>query len=166
MNSELVAELLEQGEKGDNAIDAVLALAGSGDVQALRIVEAALEHHGKKKMAYFTPGPRVESGTDVYSSRVYEKLLKSLTTKARRKTLLNNAAETQDEIIRTLHHIEADAGSFLNKIREAGGLEAVKIVQLLDTHVKVQAHLIHNGVLEPRESIWETPKSRPWWKFW
>lgn len=137
MNSELVAELLEPGVKGDNAIDAVLAMAENGDVQSPRIVERALKHYGKRKLTYFTPGPRVESGADVYSSRVYEGLLKSLTTKARRKALLNNASETQDEIIRTLNHIDADAGSFLNKIQEAGGLEAVKIIQLLDAHLKV-----------------------------
>jgi len=161
MNHKLIAELLDRGEKGDEAVDTVLVMAGSGDVQAIEIVEAAIEHHSKEKLTYFTPGPRVSSGHDVYSSKAYERLLKSLTTKARRKTLLDDAAETQDEIIRAVNHIEWDAGSFLHRISESGGSEAVKIVQLLDTHVKVQAHLIHNGVLEPRESIWECLENKP-----
>jgi len=166
MNSDLVSALLKQDENGDNAVDSVLAMAGSGDAEALEIVEAALEHLSQKKLTYFTPGPRVQSGDDVYSASAYEGLLKSLSTKASKRTLLDNAAETQDEIIRTLGHIEANVGSFLNRISKAGGGDAVKIVQLLDTHSKVQARLIHNGVLEPRESIWESPQSKPWWRFW
>jgi len=166
MRSELVAKLLEPGEIGDNAIDAVLAISGFGDVQSLRIIESSLEHYTKKKLTYFTPGSRVASGADVYSSRVYEELVNSLVIKAQNKTLLNNAAATQDEIIRTLNYIKADAGSLLIKIKKAGGLEAVKIFQLLDTHLKVQARLIHNVEFEPRKTIWETPKTKPWWRFW
>jgi hypothetical protein len=165
MNKRLVSELLERNENGDNAVDVVLAMAENGDISALTITETALEHFSDKKLTYFIPGPRVQSGAEIYNSDAYERLLKVLSLKARNKTLLKNAAETQDEIVRTLNHIDADAGSFLMRINESGGDDALKIVQLLDAHLKVQARLIHCGVLEPRESIWENPIKK-WWQFW
>ncbi len=162
----LAGALLHRGSRGDDAVEELLTLASQGDRKSLAIVEEALVFIAGKKLTYFTPGPRVQTGTDVYGSKSYGNLLKSLTSKARKKCLIDNAAETQDEIIRITGHIEFNAGSFFNRIREAGGQEALKIVQLLDTHVKVQARLIHKGVLARRESIWETAKSKPWWKFW
>jgi len=162
----LAGALLHRGSKGDDAAEELLTLASQGERKSLAIVEEALVFLAGKKLTYFTPGPRVQTGADVYGSKSYGDLLKSLTSKARGKSLLDNAAETQDEIIRIMGHIEFNFGTFVNKIREAGGQEALKSVQLLDTHVKVQARLIHKGVLSRRESIWETPKIKPWWKFW
>ncbi len=45
MRSKLSVELLEQGDKGDDAIDKVLAMASNGDIQALEIIKEAIEFH-------------------------------------------------------------------------------------------------------------------------
>jgi predicted nucleic acid-binding Zn-ribbon protein len=154
----LAGALLHLDSRGDDAVEELLTLASKSDRKSLAIVEEALVFLAGKKLNYFTPGPRVQTGAEVYGSKSYTILLKSLTNKARKKYLLDNAAETQDEIIRITGHSEYNAGSFFDNIREAGGQEALKIVQLLDTHVKVQARLIHMGVLKRRESIQETPR--------
>ena len=153
----LAGALLHLDSRGDDAVEEILALASQSDRKSLAIVEDALVFLAGKKLTYFTPGPRIQTGSEVYSPESYAALLKSLTNKARKEYLLNNAAETQDEIIRITGHIEYNAGSFFNNIREAGGQEALKIVQLLDTHAKVQARLMHMGVLGRRELTWETP---------
>jgi hypothetical protein len=161
----LAGALLHRGSRGDDAVEELLTLASQGGRNSLAIVEETLVFLAGKKLTYFTPGPRVQTGAEVYGSKSYGTLLKSLTSKAREKCLLDNATETQDEIIRITGHIEYNDGSFFNKIREAGGQEALKIVQLLDTHVKVQARLIHMGVLSHRESIMEFDRVLAIFKF-
>lgn len=150
MDTGLVSELLEFNDTGDDAVDYVLSMADNGDIDSLHIVEAALAHFSTKKLVFFTPGPRVLSGDDVYGSKAYNNLENLLIRKAKRKLLLENAADTQDEIIRLTGHVDFEAGTFFKNIRMEGGWEALKIVQLLDTHTKVQARLINNGVLPRR----------------
>ncbi len=141
----LIAKLLAQGQIGDDTIDVVIAMAASGDVHALELVEEAIESEGRKKLDYFRPGLRVSSGEDIYNPENYQTLLAILKTKAHTGKMLENAADTQDEITRLLNNISADRGVVMTEIREAGGWHALKIFQLLYTHLQVQAHLINAG---------------------
>jgi len=81
----LAGALLHRGSTGDDAVEEALTLASQGNRKSLAIVEEALVFLAGKKLTYFTPGPRVQTGADVYDSKFYGELLKSLSSKARKK---------------------------------------------------------------------------------